>query len=167
MIFLCVCTLEQTISLSTVKTFEYFVMLSSAVFLTSNTSWQSPGKKALDRVSLSEREGCWLSLCHQLTGSFLLTSLYVLSPGCFSHNTTSKSNLLHQPFQPFQNFQMKFGKSNVSWCMSKYSKYYNYYLFLCSKTLSDIQHIQLLICGYYWKQVTDLYHVYSYINFCL
>lgn len=71
---LCTCvsfSWVQTISSSTVKTLKYCVMLSSAVFLTSCTSWLSLQNRVWTGSLCQRAMSPALSFCHQFTASLL------------------------------------------------------------------------------------------------
>lgn len=69
--YMCVFSWVQTISSSTVKTLKYCVMLSSAVFLTSCTSWLSLQNRVWTGSLCQRAMSPALSFCHQLTPSLL------------------------------------------------------------------------------------------------
>lgn len=72
---LCTCvsfSWVQTISSSTVKTLKYCVMLTSAVFLTSCTSWPSLQNRVWTGSLCQRAMSPALSFCHQLALSLLL-----------------------------------------------------------------------------------------------
>lgn len=69
--YMCVFSWVQTISSSTVKTLKYCVMLSSAVFLTSCTSWLSLQNWVWTGSLCQRAMSPALSFCHQLTPSLL------------------------------------------------------------------------------------------------
>lgn len=89
---LCTCvslSWVQTISSSIVKTLKCCVMLSSAVFLTSCTSWASVQNRVLDRVSLSGSNEPWSLFLSPVHSS---SSTGPLNTHLVSFDTTNTTN---------------------------------------------------------------------------